>query len=684
MKTDVSSCNEKNTYKVVVDLAIAILINVLLIVLCVLVCKPYYETNDDLAMAQIASGARYMPNAHIVFINILIGKVLSELYLLLPGGSWYVWFQWSIVFVSLTIITYVFIRKMKTKAVLCPVIGVLLGMGYECYTAMQFTKTAAIATTAGAILIFYGIENWSKIAKRVEILLGSILAIIGSLYRFSAFEMVILIMVGIGVFRLGSLWDKDFKVFACNILQYIVPFMFVLFVAFGLEYVDVKAYADDGEWEAYTEFNDMRAELLDYGFPDYFENMELYNSLGISESDVDYYSRWQFGDTENFTTEIMRELIAAKGETKISFWHLRNVCESYFSKLFEFFGMGIFWVFLLVQVFFICQNEKNGIKVLIYEIVQTLAIYLYFVIIGRFGQRRIDVSYWMAVIAVVIFLMLDEKIEIKNLFSKMAITICAVIGIFFLNTAVMWGNVVNDVDEVSRDDAKLFFEEVARDNEHIYLATAGSSLESKAWGIKDTINRGCLNNYYSVGGWQNRSPVTNAVLESYNIYNPFREMINNETVYLIDNILPGRTEKYLKENYGEESDLVLVKYVLGNYIFRAYMGDAILDIASIVEANDEILYDVEIEQMEDGIYVSGYAFKKGTSSFAQNVYVEVMNDEGVQKYYPAVLLENENYDDVYYGRFSLIDQNLPGIKKENVVSVILETEGICYQINIED
>ena len=65
-------------------------------------------------------------------------------------------------------------------------------------------------------------------------------------------------------------------------------------------------------WQEYLEFNQLRSQLLDYGFPDYDSNRDLYEELGISREALQLYQNWNFNDTEKFTTDVMRRLTEQK------------------------------------------------------------------------------------------------------------------------------------------------------------------------------------------------------------------------------------------------------------------------------------------------------------------------------------------------------------------------------------
>ena len=58
----------------------------------------------------------------------------------------------------------------------------------------------------------------------------------------------------------------------------------------------------------------MRTELLDYGFPSYEENREVYCNNGISQNDLELYRYWNYGDPDRFTEDALKNVIEAKEE----------------------------------------------------------------------------------------------------------------------------------------------------------------------------------------------------------------------------------------------------------------------------------------------------------------------------------------------------------------------------------
>lgn len=53
-------------------------------------CGIFFETNDDRVMAEILSGVTALsPDGHVVYVNFLLGKLISLLYLAFPNVAWW-------------------------------------------------------------------------------------------------------------------------------------------------------------------------------------------------------------------------------------------------------------------------------------------------------------------------------------------------------------------------------------------------------------------------------------------------------------------------------------------------------------------------------------------------------------------------------------------------------------------
>ena len=70
------------------DFSFALVCNAVFLMVALLVMRPIFETNDDLTIMEMVSGAWNLQNAHIVYQNYLLGKLYVCLYLLTKHIPW--------------------------------------------------------------------------------------------------------------------------------------------------------------------------------------------------------------------------------------------------------------------------------------------------------------------------------------------------------------------------------------------------------------------------------------------------------------------------------------------------------------------------------------------------------------------------------------------------------------------
>ncbi len=169
-------------------------------------------------------------------------------------------------------------------------------------------------------------------------------------------------------------------------------------------------------------------------------------------------------------------------------------------------------------------------------------------------MNRVDVGIWLAAV-IVVFWMFDR---IKPIFGGAA-------GIFLLSfvlllTQYKWHDNWRISKEADAVKSKLAMREVIEtidaDDSHLYLTKNGTISFFKAYGIFDSVPFDIGDNLYSLGGWTAQTPTYMGVLERYHVTNPFRDMIGNDSVYLVDNNI-DLTMEYIHTWY--DADAVAVQ-----------------------------------------------------------------------------------------------------------------------------
>lgn len=540
----------------------AVGMNFLAMIVILVLMRPSFETNDDIVFAELGSGLRGVKDAHLVFQNYILGLIYRFLYQLTGRLPWYTIFQYAVLLAAFSAVTYVLMNSLESYCGLCLSVIVLCGFGYEAYIHIQFTKTAGIAAAAGVFLLLYAAGK--KSFSIWTAVWGTGLGLLGFMYREDQFWASSALMAGAGIYFLLTVGKKYPGKFLQR-LGVCVGSLLVLLAAVAFAgVIDSHMYRAE-EWREYQEFNDLRSRLLDYGFPDYDSSREIYEELGITREAYELYKTWNFNDPEKFTSEIMEELVSEKTDKIFRGSQILNFLKRFPTDLA---GLPIAWFaagFLFIWLIF---SRKNAASVfsLVFETVLILALYFYLYYQGRYMVNRVDVGLWFSV-CLVILSMFSEK---KGITGQAGLVLC--VTVFALSQFLWckdWRISTSSIPE-ARISQRAVLETIGTDKEHIYLAKSGTVSEIVCYGPFDRMPENLLDNLFWFGGWECRMPGIVKKMESRGIANPYRDMINNEKVYLIDDQIQ-LTMEYIHRYYDADAEAVFVK-TLGNVDLYQIVG----------------------------------------------------------------------------------------------------------------
>ena len=536
-------------------ISVALISNLLILGAMAAFMRPSFETNDDIVFAELGSGLRGVKDAHLVFQNYGLGMIYRFLYGVTGRLPWYTIVQYMILFVSFTVVTYVLISRLGEISGLCLFVILACGFGYEGYIHLQFTKTAGIAAAAAVFLLLHLLEqekySWWGIAG------GILLAVIAYMYREDQFWASCGLMAGAGLlflFDLRKYRNKKLRRLGICVLTFGV----LLLSVFGVDRWDSSKYRS-AEWKEYQEFNQLRSELLDYGFPDYDSNQEIYEELGISREAYELYKSWNFNDTEKFDTEVMKKLVDLKQKRPLTIRTVTAFIRRFPSDLLR---MPMFYSFAVFALLWILCGKKDVFSVIsvLAECLLLVAVYFYLYYQGRYMVNRVDVGLWFSVCLVMLWIFSSGEVRYMN--TKMSVLlcmICVVLGQFMMYKD--WRLATSSIPE-ARVSQRAVLETIGTDKEHVYLAKSGMLSEIVCYGPFDRMPENLLDNVYWFGGWECRTPGYTKAMEAHGIINPYRDVVNNENIYLVDDNI-DLTLKYIRQYYAENAQAVFVK-TIGN------------------------------------------------------------------------------------------------------------------------
>lgn len=536
-------------------ISVALISNLLILGAMVAFMRPSFETNDDIVFAELGSGLRGVKDAHLVFQNYGLGMIYRLLYGVTGRLPWYTIVQYMILFAAFTVVTYVLISRLGEISGLCLFVILACGFGYEGYIHLQFTKTAGIAAAAAVFLLLYLLEqekySWWGIAG------GILLAVIAYMYREDQFWASCGLMAGAGLlflFDLRKYRNKKLRRLGICVLTFGV----LLLSVFGVDRWDSSKYRS-AEWEEYQEFNQLRSELLDYGFPDYDSNQEIYEELGISREAYELYKSWNFNDTEKFDTEVMKKLVDLKQKRPLTIRTVTAFLRRFPSDLLR---MPMFYFFAVFAVLWLLCGKKDVCSVIsvLAECLLLVVVYFYLYYQGRYMVNRVDVGLWFS--ACLVMLWIFSSGEVRHMNTKVSVLlcmICVVLGQFMMYKD--WRLATSSIPE-ARVSQRAVLETIGTDQEHTYLAKSGMLSEIVCYGPFDRMPENLLDNVYWFGGWECRTPGYTRAMEVHGIINPYRDVVNNENIYLVDDNI-DLTLKYIRQYYAENAQAVFVK-TIGN------------------------------------------------------------------------------------------------------------------------
>lgn len=520
----------------------AVCVNLLMLAFCLIVMRPEFDSNDDFNIAMFVNRARPIQDPHWLYSNWILGTVCAFAYRITNMIPWYGLMQYAGMFAAFTAAFWVIQRTFRSGAALFLSMTLLNYFAAESYINIQFTRTAGVCAACGLFLVVF-----SLIGERIRIpslAVGILLTAYGFMYRHLEADLIFALWGVFGVYLLLRLKEDAPERMLSRAVRYLLFFALTFGICFGCRLIDRYAYSRSEASAAYEKINDARATLTDYGFPKYEENTELFESLDISYNAYKLFSKWNFYDPDVFTLDKMNALIAVQKRKGVSPETIGDFFRVYPYKWFENPMFYCFLVMLVIAVLNGIRGWKRFVEILLLVLALTVLFY-YMYLQGRFNLARVDDPVWMAACLILVYLVSPERF---NLPARYAWTM--VLILFVVNQgrwSEFWRHNTIGKEEKRRQAAN-FIAEVASDTDHLYLTKAGLYAISPGYGPLSLVPLDVASNMGVLGGWPAGSPAYNAALEKYGVTNPYRDCINNDKVYLIDNDI-NLTLNYIREYY---------------------------------------------------------------------------------------------------------------------------------------
>lgn len=650
-------------------------------------CPPHFtETNDDLMMASFSYGYMGEYSERLVFINTILGLLLKGLMQIMLNTPWYAILQCLTVYLSFSAIVYLLRRKFAGKRSIVPITALFLFFGYEFFCSLQFTKTAAAAVTAGVLFMFYAVSETKKV--RSYLVAGAYI-LLGSLYRFRIFEMILIFVFAVGA---AMLWERLHRKDWRGIVQLCVPFAVALVVCFGCYLGDRWSYNHFENWSGFWEYNALRDDLQNSkidvdqsnGFPDYSTNEELYTSLGITWNDYQLYTSSNFADTELFTKDVVQALVEAKGNKPINASFLISFVLTIGKGMLQYASFPILCIAVFAAFFGLPKKKLWHLVVPIYLTLAFAGVQLYFFYRGRYLQSRTDISLIFAVFCILLLNCVEPDICLPSR-RKTAILVSG--ALMISQVSYYYDSRHSYRVELENSSYMKVHELMTSDPDHFYFYYASwKYFPDKMYSIWNIGEKGCGANQSALGTWRVSTAMVQEKFENYGIQNPYRDMLEKDGIYVMcaADVQIQQVLTHIREHYDPNANAYMVKSVDNAYpIYKIAASEPELDTTNTVEASDDMYQVLEIKEVSTGLDVRGYLYGADINSFASNIYIGVTGLDGTELFYYTTQWKNEANDDLMNGEYGGFTRTIPVPENGSTISIYMESEGTLYKMTGE-
>lgn len=264
----------------------------------------YYDLNDDTMIKDIVSGAYTgEPSGYCIQMLYPLAWCLALFYRAIPSVPWYGLFlclcQFGVVFLVAARLLFL-MRGAKAGILALAAEAVLVyGLFLRQFVVVQYSVTSGMCM-AGAVFLFLteqGTDKASVFFRRN--LLPLFLVVISFLIRTEVCIMLLPFLLFAGILR----WCGEERFFTVlNFRKYITLIVTALLCMAAVYSLDLLAYRGS-EWTGFRRFFDARTKLYDfYGLPDYEDNRDFYESIGLSRESYTLLENYNFALDESIDT----------------------------------------------------------------------------------------------------------------------------------------------------------------------------------------------------------------------------------------------------------------------------------------------------------------------------------------------------------------------------------------------
>ncbi|MBQ1171910.1 MAG: hypothetical protein IIX48_04835 [Lachnospiraceae bacterium] len=385
-------------------LLISFAINCCVLLVCVLMFFPTFKNEADIIMQSIlyGVGGYDSSSAHLLFSNVLLGKVLKSLFAVCASLPWYALFHYCMVFISLWAICFFILNRSENTFGLVLSFLFALFFGYEGYVNPNYIITSIILVCAGCLLIIY----FAITQKKCFCTIGVLLYLLASLVSFKIFVVGCVFGCICYVSFLTTEFFSHHTIEKSQIIRVLGAYFVIVFLGIMLMFVDRANYCDTTIRVRALRYRNVFEKAFSFGYEDYDYDAML--EMGI-ETEGEYIRlvRGIFVEGDEEDLNKMKSIVEKTKE--LDFYNINKYLKS---VPIQFLDVGMTYLYFVLLILYILYSKKSK-KYIVFSstillFLGTLLFYLY----NLMNYSWIKAGCMMLVCIYVVMYM--NKIEIEG------------------------------------------------------------------------------------------------------------------------------------------------------------------------------------------------------------------------------------------------------------------------------
>ena len=543
---------------------LALVLNIFILIFCIFISSFSYDNSEDFYNSlSICQFHYYYSNS----INYILATLIGSAQFALTGFNCFVLAQILLSCLAFTSLTYVITDKFGKVpgVVISLIVNILFALNH--YADIQSSKTAAILFAAGFLLVLNAIRNkrynapcWIGI---IEILFGSFLK-----YEYFFITLAFAVVFFFAEMIAKRKYKIKFRKFFWFFRPYVLLFVFITALVIGGNQYSYSVNHATEEASNYYTYAQLTDSINEFTFPNYKEHEEEFNAININENDYEMLTSGYYDEDNSLNLSALSLVseIQQQENTKTVQSEIYEAGSEFGSHFMVFDNLALIsiLIFLTFGLYVFLHKKRYAFFPIFYLLTAIVSsVYVQFIFTS---ESFITYGIWLIACFFIIFSFNPEQFKPKvaekiKLMNKLPILASVIfIALLFLSECAIYQSHLPNIS--FNDKPSNLYAEIDRHPERYYVLDPSTAFDylkftdnytHPLWGFRSSY----LDNIDGFGYFHQQ----NEMLGHYLPTNIYEAVLTNKQIYVIDNYITFKKEKYIKEHYAVNDSSVTYQQV---------------------------------------------------------------------------------------------------------------------------